>query len=85
MRCIGLGEFIDTVVVWAQFVVSTMGYPGLVMVMFLENIFPPIPSEVILLSSYLTPGAPGWPSACCCTSRWYNIALELLPINEGVC
>ena len=25
-----------------------MGYPGLVMVMFLENIFPPIPSEVIL-------------------------------------
>jgi membrane protein DedA with SNARE-associated domain len=25
-----------------------MGYPGQVMVMFLENIFPPIPSEVIL-------------------------------------
>jgi membrane protein DedA with SNARE-associated domain len=25
-----------------------MGYPGLVIVMFLENIFPPIPSEVIL-------------------------------------
>lgn len=25
-----------------------MGYPGLVLVMFLENIFPPIPSEVIL-------------------------------------
>lgn len=44
----GLGEFIDTVVAWAQSVVSTMGYPGLVMVMFLENVFPPIPSEVIL-------------------------------------
>lgn len=39
---------LDAVVVWAQSVVSTMGYPGLVMVMFLENIFPPIPSEVIL-------------------------------------
>jgi membrane protein DedA with SNARE-associated domain len=25
-----------------------MGYPGLAMVMFLENVFPPIPSEVIL-------------------------------------
>lgn len=37
MRCIGLGEFIDTVVVWAQFVVSTRGYPGLVMVMFLKK------------------------------------------------
>jgi len=44
----GLGELIDTVVTWAQNVVSTMGYPGLVMVMFLENVFPPIPSEVIL-------------------------------------
>jgi membrane protein DedA with SNARE-associated domain len=44
----GLGELIDTVVAWAQSVVSTMGYPGLVMVMFLENVFPPIPSEVIL-------------------------------------
>jgi len=44
----GLGELIDTVVTWAQTMVSTMGYPGLVLVMFLENVFPPIPSEVIL-------------------------------------
>ncbi len=44
----GLRELINTVVVWAQSVVSTMGYPGLVIVMFLENVFPPIPSEVIL-------------------------------------
>lgn len=44
----GLGELLDTVVVWAQSIVSTMGYPGLVLVMFLENVFPPIPSEVIL-------------------------------------
>jgi len=44
----GLGELLEAVVTWAQSVVSTMGYPGLVMVMFLENVFPPIPSEVIL-------------------------------------
>jgi len=44
----GLGELLDTVVTWAQSAVSTMGYPGLVLVMFLENVFPPIPSEVIL-------------------------------------
>ncbi|MGD2103637.1 MAG: DedA family protein [Anaerolineae bacterium] len=44
----GLGELVEAVVTWAQSVVSTMGYPGLVLVMFLENVFPPIPSEVIL-------------------------------------
>lgn len=44
----GLGELVDTVVAWAQSAVSTMGYPGLVLVMLLENVFPPIPSEVIL-------------------------------------
>jgi membrane protein DedA with SNARE-associated domain len=44
----GLRELLSTIVTWAQSVVSTMGYPGLVAVMFLENIFPPIPSEVIL-------------------------------------
>ncbi len=33
---------------WATVVIDTMGYPGLVLVMFLENVFPPIPSEVVL-------------------------------------
>ena len=33
---------------WATVVIGTMGYPGLVLVMFLENVFPPIPSEVVL-------------------------------------
>jgi membrane protein DedA with SNARE-associated domain len=44
----GLGELLETIVTWAQSIVSTMGYPGLLIVMFLENVFPPIPSEVIL-------------------------------------
>jgi len=44
----GLTQILDTLIAWAQSVIHTAGYPGLVLVMFLENIFPPIPSEVIL-------------------------------------
>ena len=43
-----LGTILDAIKIWAESVISTMGYPGLVLVMFLENIFPPIPSEVVL-------------------------------------
>ncbi len=44
----GLSELLDVIVAWSQTIISTMGYPGLGLVMFLENVFPPIPSEVIL-------------------------------------
>ncbi|RLC67984.1 MAG: DedA family protein [Chloroflexi bacterium] len=44
----GLGTLLDAITAWAKHIVSTMGYLGLVFVMFLENVFPPIPSEVIL-------------------------------------
>jgi len=44
----GLSELLDTILAWAQSVISATGYPGLLLVMFIENIFPPIPSEVIL-------------------------------------
>jgi len=44
----GLREILDAITFWAQSVISTAGYPGLMLVMFLENVFPPIPSEVIL-------------------------------------
>ena len=44
----GLSEILDAVIAWAQSIIGTAGYPGLILVMFLENIFPPIPSEVIL-------------------------------------
>ncbi|MBN1266955.1 MAG: DedA family protein [Anaerolineales bacterium] len=43
-----LGAWLDAIKIWTESVISTMGYPGLVLVMFLENIFPPIPSEVVL-------------------------------------
>lgn len=28
--------------------ILTLGYPGLALIMFAENLFPPIPSEVVL-------------------------------------
>jgi membrane protein DedA with SNARE-associated domain len=40
---------------WAVELVSTLGYPGIVLVMALENVFPPIPSEAVMpLAGYLT-------------------------------
>ncbi len=44
----GLSEILDTILAWAQSLISTAGYPGLFFVMFLENVCPPIPSEVVL-------------------------------------
>jgi len=45
---VGLKEILDALASWAQSIISSAGYPGLVLVMFLENVFPPIPSEVVL-------------------------------------
>lgn len=33
---------------WIQQTMSALGYPGIVFLMFLENVFPPIPSELIM-------------------------------------
>jgi membrane protein DedA with SNARE-associated domain len=44
----GLGDLLNLIKVWVENIISTMGYPGLYIVMFLENVFPPIPSEVVL-------------------------------------
>ena len=44
----GLGDLLDLIKVWAEDIISRLGYPGLYLVMFLENVFPPIPSEVVL-------------------------------------
>jgi membrane protein DedA with SNARE-associated domain len=43
-----LSELLNTINTWAQSIISSLGYPGLGLVMFLENIFPPIPSEIVL-------------------------------------
>lgn len=39
---------LDALVAWAQALISSLGYPGLGLVMFLENILPVIPSEAVL-------------------------------------
>lgn len=40
---------------WVASVIETLGYPGLTLLVALENIFPPIPSELILpLAGFLT-------------------------------
>lgn len=42
---------------WAVSLMTALGYPGLFVVMLLENVFPPIPSEIILpLAGSLTIG-----------------------------
>ena len=33
---------------WTRGIMTALGYPGLVLVMILENVFPPIPSEIVL-------------------------------------
>src|SRR5699024_625922 len=33
---------------WAKTIIQTIGYPGIALLMVIENIFPPIPSEVIM-------------------------------------
>lgn len=44
----GLGDILNVIKNWAEIIIRTMGYPGLYLVMFLENVFPPIPSELVL-------------------------------------
>ena len=45
----------DGIAEWVTDVIQTLGYPGLTVLVALENIFPPIPSEIILpLAGFLT-------------------------------
>jgi membrane protein DedA with SNARE-associated domain len=40
---------------WVQGIIASAGYPGLGFVMVLENVFPPVPSEIVLpLAGYMT-------------------------------
>ena len=43
-----LTTILDAITSWAQSLIASLGYPGLGLVMFLENILPVIPSEAIL-------------------------------------
>lgn len=41
---------------WIQQTMTSLGYPGIAFLMFLENIFPPIPSELIMPLAGFTAG-----------------------------
>lgn len=43
-----IGQVMDVLGEWTRAVMMTAGYPGLVFIMIVENVFPPIPSEVVL-------------------------------------
>lgn len=43
-----IGQLLDHLGEWTRDVMMTLGYPGLVLIMIIENVFPPIPSEVVL-------------------------------------
>ncbi len=50
-----LSQVLGTITRFTIDLVSTLGYPGIVLAMAAENIFPPIPSEAIMpLAGYLT-------------------------------
>lgn len=50
-----MGDLIGGVASWATDVIEKLGYAGLAMIIALENVFPPIPSEAVLpLAGFLT-------------------------------
>lgn len=43
-----MGELLGDLVTLIQTIIQTLGYPGIVLVMAAENLFPPIPSELVM-------------------------------------
>lgn len=43
-----MAEIVELMRIWIEYAVSLLGYPGIVLVMALENVFPPIPSELVM-------------------------------------
>jgi membrane protein DedA with SNARE-associated domain len=43
-----VGELLGNLAEWIKQLIETLGYPGIVLVMALENVFPPIPSELVM-------------------------------------
>lgn len=44
----GLSGLLERITIWVQGIIEALGYLGLGLVMFIENVFPPIPSEAVL-------------------------------------
>lgn len=44
-----LSQVVDRISIWVEQLILSFGYVGIALAMFIENLFPPIPSEVVLL------------------------------------
>lgn len=43
-----LAEWLDLARVWIEQIIVRLGYPGIALMMLAENVFPPIPSELVM-------------------------------------
>lgn len=43
-----MSSIIEQLGQWIESIILTLSYPGITLVMFLENVFPPIPSELVM-------------------------------------
>jgi len=43
-----LSEVMAQIQIWIDQIITAIGYPGITLVMFAENLFPPIPSELVM-------------------------------------
>jgi membrane protein DedA with SNARE-associated domain len=43
-----MADFINQLAVWIENLVAAVGYPGIFAIMFLENVFPPIPTDPLI-------------------------------------
>jgi membrane protein DedA with SNARE-associated domain len=43
-----MSELMEQVRHWIEQIMTTLGYPGIALIMLVENLFPPIPSELVM-------------------------------------
>jgi membrane protein DedA with SNARE-associated domain len=43
-----MSQLMDQVASWIEEIILALGYPGITLVMLIENLFPPIPSELVM-------------------------------------
>lgn len=43
-----MAELLEQLRIWIEHIITTLGYVGIALVMLLENVFPPIPSELVM-------------------------------------
>ncbi|RMD76883.1 MAG: DedA family protein, partial [Chloroflexi bacterium] len=43
-----MGRILEQLGLWIESIILAIGYPGITLVMLAENLFPPIPSELVM-------------------------------------